>query len=232
MWPRTLWAWRGQAGVARGVVGGVLRLQEGVQRALGVDHEHAAARHAHVDVGPAAALLGVDRGLLVEVEAAGQARGLQHVAQGLLAPAALHAGAAAQRRRQLARLVLGGGRGLHQRGDLLLQPAGLLGAGLLDGGDLLLELGQGLGHRLQLRLQPGLGQLLAAPDRLLVALEDLLGDRLAARLRSAWAAAPARPARARSPARSSGRPAARSLSAQATAATRPTRAQDERRGRA
>ena len=87
--------------------------------------------------------------LFVEVEALGQAGRLQHVAQHLLAPAALHAGAAAQRRRELARLVLGRGRGLQQGCDLRLQPAGLLGAGLLGGGHLLLELGQRLADRLE-----------------------------------------------------------------------------------
>ena len=97
------------------------------------------------------------------------------------------------------------------------------------GGHLLLELGQGLGHRLQLRLQPRLGQLLAAVDRLLVLPQDRLGDawrRLRRPGRSTSSAllaqhvdAPARPRRPRGRVRSAPR---------ATAPSAARTAQDDR----
>jgi len=87
-----------------------------------------------------------------------------------------HPGPTPQRRRQLARLVLRRRRGHQQRGDLFLQAASLLDPDLFRERHMLLELLQALGHGLQLRLQPRLGQLLAVVDRLLVLLEDRLGD--------------------------------------------------------
>ncbi len=119
----------------------------------------AAARQPHGHVGPAAALLGVGRGLFVEVEAVAEAGGLQHVAQGLLAPAALHAGPAAQGGGQLAGLVLGGGRGAASGAIWALQARRLLGRGSSRPADLLLELGQSSRPRLRAGLPGrGLGQ--------------------------------------------------------------------------
>ncbi|MNN25826.1 hypothetical protein D3C81_1393150 [compost metagenome] len=134
--------------VAVGLVG------EG-QRHLGVDDKHAAAGQFDDEIGTLLAALVRGRGvLLLEVEAAGHAGGFQNIAAGLLAPAAATAGVALQGLGQAARLVAGGGRGGHQGGQLLLQPAGVLGAGLLQRRDVLLELGQGFGDRLELGLHP------------------------------------------------------------------------------
>jgi hypothetical protein len=167
-----------QRRLAAGLVGDLLRLEKGVQRTLGVHHQHPAAGQAHGDVGTAAALVGIHRDLLVEIEAVLQARRLQHIAQGLLAPPALHARAAAQGRRQLARLELGVGRGLEQFGDLLLEPALILGAGLFHGGDLQLELGQGLRHRLELAGHALQRQGLLRAEGLAGALHQLIGHDL------------------------------------------------------
>jgi hypothetical protein len=168
MWPRTLWA--------AGVVEGVLGVEEGVERTLGVDDEHGPARQLDGDIRPAAAFLGVGGGLFGEVVVLGEAGGVEDVPEGLLAPAALDPGPAAQGGGKLAGLVLGGGRGGHQSGDLFLESAGLLGPGLLHGHHLLLEPGQGLGHRLELGLQSGLGQLFAVMEGLVGALQHLVGD--------------------------------------------------------
>jgi hypothetical protein len=111
---RARWAWRTKCASRPASSDGVLRLQEGVERALGVDHSTPPPGRRTTTSGRGA-LLGVGRGLLVEIEAVLQARGLQHVAQHLLAPAPLHARPAPQRRRQLARLVLGVDRGLEQQ---------------------------------------------------------------------------------------------------------------------
>ncbi len=164
-----------EAGLAAGLVRGVLGLQEGGQRHLGVDHQHPAAGHAHYHVGPAAALGGVVGDLLLKIVVPLQPGHLQHVAQHLLAPAALNARAPAQGGGELARLELGLVGGPQHRLDLLLQAAGLLGAGLLGGDHLLLELAQRLGHGLQLGLHADLGLLLLGLEGLAGALDQLLG---------------------------------------------------------
>ena len=82
-------------GVTPEVVDSLLDFQEGVQRALGVDDEQRTAWQAYGHVRAAATLFGVGGGLFVKVVAVGETCGLQHIAQGLLAPAALHARAAA-----------------------------------------------------------------------------------------------------------------------------------------
>ena len=89
------------------VIRGVLGLHERVERALGINDKTRSARQTHLDVRPAAAFVGVERDLLIEVEPIGQARGLQHIAQHLLAPAALDAGSAAKSSRQLSGFFLG-----------------------------------------------------------------------------------------------------------------------------
>ena len=105
-----------------------------------------------------------------------QARHLQDVAQGLLAPAPLDANAPAKGGGELLGLVPGGGGGLKEGADLLAQATGLLGPGRLHVGDLLLELLEGVGHGLELASQLLLGQPLAQLEALVGASEELVGD--------------------------------------------------------
>jgi hypothetical protein len=71
-------------------------------------------------VGPLATLAGGDRDLFQEVEPVLQARHLQDVAQGLLAPAPLDADPPAQGGGELLGLVPGGGGGLEESAELLM----------------------------------------------------------------------------------------------------------------
>ncbi len=117
--------------------------------------------------------------LLVEIDVGSQAGHLQHIAQHLLAPAPLHPRPAAQGGGELARLVLGGHRGGQQLGDLRLaappvSSARAFSAAVTCG----LELGQGVGHRLELGLQPGLGQGVLRGEALGGAFDQLLGHRI------------------------------------------------------
>jgi len=69
MWPRTALGVAQHGGRGRPRRAASWASGEGVQRALGVDDEDGAARQPHLHVGPAAALVGIDAELLLEVEA-------------------------------------------------------------------------------------------------------------------------------------------------------------------
>ena len=77
------------------LVGRILGFEIGGQRALGVDDELAAARQVDHHVGAQRGLAG-QMVLLGEIVLRIETRDIEHVAQRLLAPAALHAGAAAE----------------------------------------------------------------------------------------------------------------------------------------
>ena len=119
--------------------------------------------------------LAVDRGLFLEIERRCQARHLQDVAEHLLAPAPLHARAAAQRRRQLARLLLGRGEASSSCSICAFSPPVSSARAFSSPVTCAWNFSERLGHRLELRLQPGLGQPVLVAQGLLGALGQLVG---------------------------------------------------------
>ena len=65
----------------RGLVDRLAGVEEGVQRAFGVDDQLAAARQPDDHVGPQPPVLGVDRDLGLEIGERGEAGLLEHVLQ-------------------------------------------------------------------------------------------------------------------------------------------------------
>ncbi len=88
-----------------GVVGLVIGVEKGVERAFGVDDQFAPARQPHDHVGAQAAVLGIDRDFGLEIGIGRQAGLLEHVLQALLAPAAARLGAGAERVDEVTGLV-------------------------------------------------------------------------------------------------------------------------------
>jgi hypothetical protein len=82
-----------EAGLLLLVVDLVAGVEEGVQRAFGVDHQLAVAGQVDDHVGAQAAVGGFEADLHLEVDAFGQAGLDQHVAERLFAPAAARLGA-------------------------------------------------------------------------------------------------------------------------------------------
>ena len=121
--PRVL----GQVPVAVDVTGGVVGVQEGLQRRLGVDHHLLAAGHVHDQVGAQGAIVVAHRHLLGEVAVADHAGHLDHVSQLHLPPAATRLGLA-QGRHQRSGLAAQTLLRLDHRAQLLLQHAGALDA--------------------------------------------------------------------------------------------------------
>ena len=101
------------------------RVQVGVERRLGVDHDVARLGHAHQQIRSQRAAFAATTGLLGEIAVLGQARELDHAAQRDLAPAAAHF-RTAQCGGQIARLALQERLHVHQALDL----AGDLAGGL------------------------------------------------------------------------------------------------------
>ncbi len=154
------------------LVGRVLGFEIGGQRAFGVDHELAPAGQMHDHVG-AERRLTREVILLGEVVFGIETGHVEHVAQRLFAPAALHACAAAECGRQLARLGLRLFGRLHQRVDLGLEAADVFRALLLEIVHMLLETLQRVGHRLELGAQLFAVDLLAVGAALLLLLAQV-----------------------------------------------------------
>ena len=132
-----------QGGPLGGLVVGVDGVQVGVQGRLGVHDQLALVGQADDQVRAQALAVVAGGHLLGEVGVGHHAGQLHQPAQGQLAPAAAHAGPA-QGLHQVARLVAQGLLGAQQLGQLLVQGAPGLLAGLLQLADLRLGARQGL----------------------------------------------------------------------------------------
>ena len=176
-WPRTLCTWRRPGGVAAASSAASWTSRKAFSEHLASITNRPPPGRRTVTSGrrrPSSVSVG---GLFVEVEAAGQARGLQHVAQGLLAPAALDAGAPPQGRRTACAPRPGWRSRPAASGAICsFSPPVSSARAFSTAVTCSWNFSQGLGHRLQLGLQPRLGQLLAVAHRLVVLAQDLLGD--------------------------------------------------------
>ena len=108
------------------------RVQVGIERSLGIDHDAARIGHAHQQVGAQRATLGGDVFLLGEVAVFGHAGEFDHATQRDFAPASAHF-RPAQRRGETARLALQEILHLHEVFDLAGEFARGLAAFAFDG---------------------------------------------------------------------------------------------------
>ena len=156
------------------LVGLLAGVEEGVERAFGVDDQLAAARQPDDHVGAKAAVVGVDRHFGLEIGIRREAGLLEHVLEALLAPAAARLGAGAKRVDQtggfVADLAVAGVKQGHRLAQRLVAAHPLL----LDlGQPLLIALERRL-DRLEQRLQLRVALLARLVEAGVGALEELL----------------------------------------------------------